>query len=385
MAIQIQRKIKIVLTGGGTGGHIYPLLAVADELKKFGEESVEISYLGQSGKFTQEFENRYIRTHKIISSKLRRYFDLRNFLDAPKFIFSVIQALFVMYSVMPDIVFSKGGAGALAVVLAAWFYKIPVVIHESDAVPSLTSILSARFASGVAVSWPSARKEFARGKVFKSGNPIREALLPQWLDPVGGKSYFNFDSKKPMILVLGGSQGSERINNFVLDNLLELLAEVQICHQTGRANFEEVKSLADIVLGEAGEGVRDRYAIRDYLDVKELKLALTAADVVVSRSGAGTIFETAVFGKPMILVPLKESAGDHQRANAYEYAAVGAALVLEEENLTPHVFLNEVKKLVSDPDKIREMSEAAKKFARPDAAKTIAKDLFKMVGVDAKI
>ncbi|MDP2703618.1 MAG: UDP-N-acetylglucosamine--N-acetylmuramyl-(pentapeptide) pyrophosphoryl-undecaprenol N-acetylglucosamine transferase [bacterium] len=379
--IKVRKKIKVLLTAGGTGGHIYPLLAVGDFLRDIGEGEIRLAYAGQVGSFRDEFENRYMSTYPILPSKVRRYFSFWNFLDVPVFFFSVLQALFWVFVVMPDVVFSKGGPGTLAVILAARFYRIPVVIHESDAIPSVTNRVSSRFAARVGVSFQDTLKEFPKEKVFFSGNPLREELMKDWVAQFSAKTYFKLRAEDPVVLVLGGSQGSLRINNFILDNLVSLLEKTQIIHQAGRRNFKDALKLTEITLRSSSDEFRKRYLLRDYLSVKDMKIALNAADVVVARAGSG-LHELALFGKPAILIPLAESANDHQKANAYEYARTGAAVVIEEDNLKPHVVLSEIQKILDNPKKSEEMTMAAFSFAKKDAAEIVGKEVLGVVGIE---
>lgn len=385
MPILIRKNIRILLTGGGTGGHIYPLLAVADYLKEIGESSIRLSFAGQTGRFQEEFDDRYIRTYRIVPSKLRRYFSLQNFLDGPLFIISIFQALFSVYLEMPDVVFSKGGPGTLAVILAARFYKIPILIHESDAVPGLGNRLAARYAERIAISFDEAAEFFPGKTVVFTGNPVRKELIPEWTDKRGAKSFFRFNPESPVLLVLGGSQGSTRINNFIFDNLKELLGEVQICHQVGLGNEEEAESTAHLETGKMGDFGYGGYIARGFFDRRELKIAMNGSDIILSRAGSGAISEIALFGKPSILIPLSGSANDHQKANAYGYAKTGAALVLEEDNLKPHVLLNEIRKILGNPERLSQMENAAKVFAKPLAAGAVGREILNLAGVQINI
>ena len=390
MPILIRKNIRILLTGGGTGGHIYPLLAVADYLKEIGESSIRLSFAGQTGRFQEEFDDRYIRVYRIAPSKLRRYFSLKNFLDGPLFIISIFQAFFSVYLEMPDVVFSKGGPGTLAVVLAARFYKIPILVHESDAVPGIGNRLAARYADRVAISFDEAAEFFPGKTVIFTGNPVRKELIPEWTDKRGAKSFFRFNPELPVLLVLGGSQGSMRINNFIFDNLKELLGEVQICHQVGPGNEKEAESTARLETGRTGEFVPQGsgpsgyggYAARGFFDKRELKIAMNSSDIILSRAGSGAISEIALFGKPSILIPLSGSANDHQKANGYAYAKTGAALILEEDNLKPHVLLNEIKKIIGSPERLAKMETAAKSFAKPFAADAVGREVLNLAGVN---
>ena len=352
---------RILLTGGGTGGHIFPLIAVAEEIRKTDFADVELYYIGPKSPLNGEFLNRDIPVYRIAGSKLRRYFSPVNFIDIPKFFWSILQALFRLYFLMPDAVFSKGGPGALAVVLAARFYMIPIIIHESDSVPGLTNKLSAKFAKRIGIGFEAAANYFDKNKTFVSGNPAREEL-------VGGGSKPN-SGGKPLVFVWGGSQGSARINRFVFDNLDALLEKYRIFHQVGEKNVDEAKMFS----ANAG------YKFAGFLDLNGMKEAFSEADAVIARAGSGSIFEIAAFGKPSILIPLEEAANNHQKMNAYEYAKAGASIVIEEANLTPNIILSQLENILGDKGKYAVMTAAARKFARPDVAKMISAEIFQIL------
>ena len=380
--------IRILFTGGGTGGHIYPIVAVAEELKlKFIEGSeIELRYLGSPESFRGLLENNGIKVSKIISAKLRRYFDLRNFIEIP-FLFplSVIQAVWKVFWIMPDVLFSKGGPGSLPVVLACKFYRVPIIIHDSDTVPGLANKLAARFANRIAISFASAADIFIaknpklENKIALIGNPIRNSLISgEILDKETAKKIFGFNPKKPVILIICGSQGAEKINDFMIETAGELIKDWQIIHQTGIKNFKNVKQELDSILKNYPAEEKSNYKIVPYFD-KDLKDAYTAADLVISRASGGSIFEIAAFGKPAILIPLlPDVVGAHQIKNAYEYAKNGAAVIIEQENLKPDIFLFQLKKLFSTPEKLNQMSQAAKSFSKPEAARIIAEEIIKL-------
>ena len=364
---------RIVLTGGGSGGHIYPLLAVAEALQERLNElkvPVEFTYLGPKDPYSALLSERGIPICPIASGKIRRYFSPQNFLDAPKFAIGFFQALFRLYLIMPDVVFSKGGTGALPVVIAAWFYRIPVAIHDSDAQPGLTNVTSGRFATKVFLSFERAAAYFNRNKVEVTGAPLRTELLGERVPKEAAKEIMGFDKSQPLVLVLGGSQGAIRINDFVLENLQQFVSIVSVLHQTGTANLAEVQKLSAAALGKTP--TPNRYTAVGYVD--DMATALTAADMVVTRSGS-SVCELAAFGLPAILIPLSESANDHQRVDAYEFANSGAAIVIEETNLLPGIFFSQLKQILSDPDLRTKMSAAATAFFIPDAAKKIAEGL----------
>ncbi len=384
--------MRILFTGGGTGGHIYPILAVAEELQAFSVKrnmNIDLRYLGAPGKFRPLLISNGISVATIFSAKLRRYFDIRNFIDFILFPFSIVQAFWKVFGIMPDVLFSKGGPGSLPVVIACKFYRVPIIIHDSDSIIGLANRLALRFADRVGVSFTAAadsivqsesnpkKAEALRAKIALIGNPIRSFLINDILDKQAAKTVLGFDPAKSLILVIGGSQGSSIINDFMLNIAGELVKEWQVLHQTGANNFNDVKSELNIVLKGFGEAEKSRYKIVPYFE-KDLKDAYAGADIVVSRASAGSIFEIAAFGKPAILIPLREQVvGAHQVMNAYEYAKTGAAVVLEEENLKPHIFFSQLSKMAGDEKLLESMSMAAKQFSKPEAAGIIANEIIR--------
>lgn len=369
---------RVVLTGGGSGGHIYPLLAVADALKRKSTElkfDCALTYLGPKDNYAPLFEAVDARVVNIAAGKLRRYASLANVIDIPKFLIGFIQALWKLYTIMPDVIFSKGGTGAFPVVLAGWFYRIPIAIHESDAVPGLTNSLSARFSKKVFVSFASAAEKFSAKKTAVVGTPVRGGLLEYHTTPELAKESLGFSSSHPLVLILGGSQGSLRVNNFIITNLAEIVKSAQVLHQTGVGNFLEAQKLSHAALID--QPPANRYVPMGYF-TDDYATALTAADVVVARAGSGTIFEIAAFAKPAILIPLSDAANDHQRANAYAFAEVGGAIVIEEANLLPGIFLQQLRAIIGDSASREKMSAASKKFFLPDAAEKIAETIIKL-------
>jgi UDP-N-acetylglucosamine--N-acetylmuramyl-(pentapeptide) pyrophosphoryl-undecaprenol N-acetylglucosamine transferase len=370
---------RVVLTGGGSGGHIYPLLSVADAMMRKSVElrfESQLIYLGPRDNYTPLIEARDIQIEPLVAGKLRRYFSLANFLDIPKFFIGFFQALWKLYVIMPDVIFSKGGTGALPVVIAGWFYHVPVIIHESDAIPGLTNKHSARFARKIFVSFPAAAEQFPEAKTVVTGGPIRNELMAHPTTPELAKESLGFSSSHPLIVIIGGSQGSLRINNFILANLTQILGVTQVLHQTGVANFLEAQKLAHAALIDQPTSANRYVPINYFTDT--YATALTAADIVVARAGSGTIFEIAAFKKPAILIPLSDSANDHQRANAYAFADAGGGVVLEEANLLPGIFLQQLKTILEDKERQKKMSEASGKFFVPQAAEKIVDEIIKI-------
>lgn len=369
-----EKKFRVLTTGGGTAGHIHPIVAVVAELQALAAQKgvpLEVRYMGAYGPFKNLLRENAIRTQRIASSKLRRYFSLMNIVDAFKLGWGLLQALWKVYWYMPDVVFSKGGPGVVPVVLIARFYQIPVVVHDSDALPGLSSTITAKFASLVATSFDSAAEYFQGKEIINTGNPVRSYLLAEPLTQTKAKGFFGFKTNEPLVLFLGGSQGATRMNDFVLDALPELVKETQVFHVTGRQSYDSVVAEYNVVSRDLPPGSRDKYKAIDFME-KDIRIALQAADVVVSRSGAGGIFEIAAFGKPSILVPIPQAYTPSQEANAAEYAESGAALVMEQDNLLPNLFLTNLKGLLGSKVKLEKMSRAASAFYKPDAASNLA-------------
>lgn len=372
---------RVLFTGGGSGGHVYPLLAVAEELKQqaLGEKiDLELHYLGPRDEYAEILWFAGFKVSSLVAGKVRRYASFQNILDVPKFFIGLIEAFFKVYWLMPDVIFSKGGTGSLSVVLAGKFYMIPIIIHESDASPGINNLLAARFASRIAVSFERAMRYFNPKKTAWIGTPMRKELLDKPAQE-SAKESLGFDPKRPLVLIVSGSQGSVRINEFILTNLEELLKETQVLHQTGQANFHEVERLArpTVINLPPQIAAKTRYKPIAYLDKDSLKLALAAADLVISRAGS-MISEISAFAKPAILIPLREAANDHQRANANEFARTGAAVVIEETNLLPGIFLGQVKAILEHPDVLQKMSLASQNFFKPGAAETIAQEILRL-------
>lgn len=307
----------IVLTGGGTSGHVTPNIALLPELKSRG---CVIHYIGsRNGIEKQLIEKEGIAYHSINTGKLRRYFDLKNLTDMFRVADGFRQAFSILGKLKPDLVFSKGGFVACPVVWAAWFRRIPVVIHESDMTPGLTNKLSMPFSQKVCYTFPESDRHIPKEKAVLTGIPIRDSLLQG--DRNQGWKLCSFDAKKPVVLVIGGSQGSETINNAIRSVLHELLQNYQVCHICGKNN----------VKGEFN-GIGG-YKQFEYVN-EELPHLFAIADIVVSRSGATAIFEILALRKPSLLIPLsKASSRGDQLLNAESFKRQGYSHILLEEEL----------------------------------------------------
>jgi len=370
--------MRILLTGGGTGGHFYPLIAVASALRKEAElqsiARLELYYMSDDEYDRNSLLTEEIRFLKVPSGKMRRYFSLKYLPDTIKTITGLFMAFWRILLLMPDAIFSKGGYASFPALFWARVFQIPVLVHESDTVPGLVNGWAAKFARRIAISFPETAKYFEGKNVALVGNPVRPQVI-------GGNikeaiETFKLEENLPTVLVLGGSQGSDRLNEAVLMVLEEIVKNYQIIHQAGKKLFGEVEARSKILL-EKSE-FKNRYHAYPYLDAGELRNASCAASVVISRAGASAIFEIAAWGIPAVLVPLPEAAQDHQRENAYAYAKSGACEILEETNLTPHILLAQVDKILQNQERAQKMKLAAESFARLHAADEIARELLKL-------
>ncbi len=362
------------MAGGGSGGHVFPLIAITRELKRvLPGDVLDFCYLGPRDKVSKEYiEREGIRMKPIYSGKLRRYIGflpvLRNIFDiAIKMPAGIVQSFFFLFFYSPDLILSKGGYGSFPVVLAGRLLRIPVFLHESDSAAGAANQFLQRFASEIFVSFPDT-SGIKKEKMIITGNPVREEVLEG--EKEKGKRLFGLRGEKPVLLILGGSQGSERINDLVLSISGKILEDFEVIHQCGAGNSKEVSAEVEAVITDKEK--KEHYHVYPFLNEEKMKHAYECAELVVSRAGAGTIFELAAKGRAAVLLPLPESAQDHQAKNAYEYSASGAAIVLEEGNLTSHFFLERIKELFSPVKQIREMESNARGFSKPRAGYIIA-------------
>lgn len=388
------KKIRILLVGGGSGGHIYPLIAVAQKIRYLaGTDSgyhLDLRYFGDAGGYDDLIKENGIKYSYIVSSKLRRYFSFENFVDFFKFFIAIFQSLFKIFLFMPDAVFSKGGPGSLPILFVCKFFAIPIVIHESDSAPGLTNLISGKMSKKIFLSFESAKQFFPNKNIEVVGNPIRNELLIGKGDssPViteiqqkEAKKQFGFDPERPVLFILGGSQGAVIINDFVLKNIESLSVKFQVLHQVGSGNFDDYKKDYDFLSKTLSDSVRNSYKFYPYFS-DNLKSAYIAADLVLARAGAGTIFEIAYFGKPSILVPLPDAANDHQFLNATEFEEAGATIDIEQENFLSHLVLVQLETLISKTEILKKMSKSASAFYKPFSAETIAAYLLSFAGLN---
>lgn len=335
---------KIVLTGGGTAGHVTPNMALIPFLQ---EKGYEISYIGSKDGIEKKLISEMgIPYYEISTGKLRRYLSVKNLSDPFRALKGVKEARDILKDLQPDVIFSKGGFVAVPVVLAAHRLKIPAVIHESDMTPGLANKLCIPRAEKVCCNFPETMKYLPEEKAVLTGTPIRPELLNG--DPDKARAFCGFTSEKPVLLVIGGSLGSVVLNDAIRSNLDALLKKFQIIHLCG-------KDKLDCSLNSRAGYVQYEF-IKD-----ELPDMFALADIVVSRAGANAICELAALAKPNLLIPLsaKASRGD-QILNAESFKKQGFSEVLEEESITPESFMCAVDALYKDRQKYTDAMKSAK-------------------------
>ena len=369
--------MKIVFTGGGTMGHIFPLVSVARELKlAFPNPNLKLNYFGPKHPKGDAFlEDEGVKIKHILAGKIRRYFDLKNFIDFFKTPIGILQAFCLLFFKWPDLIISTGGYGSFPVCLAGFLLRVPIILLEADVEPGLASKTIAKFSSQIFTAFPDTLY-FSKQKTICLGNPIRRSLLEGSVQKA--KMLFNLKGDKPVLLILGGSLGSRNINNLILEILLNLIKNFEIIHQAGEEKFGVVEM-------EAKAYLKDKqlleYHCLPFLNEEQLKQGLSVADFVISRAGSGALFELASTGKPSLLIPLPNSAQNHQVKNAYKLADHGAAYVVEEENLKPNFFLQRFENIALNEETKKIMRQNALKFARPEAGFKIAKFVLEFLGL----
>jgi UDP-N-acetylglucosamine--N-acetylmuramyl-(pentapeptide) pyrophosphoryl-undecaprenol N-acetylglucosamine transferase len=335
--------MKIVITGAG-GGHFYPLLAVVERMRKeaFVQKIIQPDVYFFSDKPYDEkgLFSLQIKFVQIPAGKLRVYPSLETITDIFKTLYGMVVAVIKLYSLYPDVVFAKGGYASFPVLFAAHVLSIPVVVHESDTVPGRTTKWAGSFASRIALSFAEASPFYPKEHTALTGQPIREALLP----PENFVRSYP-DKERPAILIIGGSQGSKNLNEAILRILPQLLDKYDIIHQVGTANQEDMKKVTDSILKD--HQFKDHYYMDGFID---LSIFYPKVDFAITRAGATTMFELALWQVPMLVVPIPESISRDQRSNAYAMSGRGIASVLEENNLSPNIMLTEISAYHDDKE-----------------------------------
>jgi UDP-N-acetylglucosamine--N-acetylmuramyl-(pentapeptide) pyrophosphoryl-undecaprenol N-acetylglucosamine transferase len=368
--------MRVLVAGGGSGGHIYPILAVTEELEKKGVKDIVYvgSGLGMESKIIPQLGMVFVPIH---AGKFRRYHNnlilniidpttfFKNAFDFFNFVRGYFESLFIIKKYSPDVVFIKGGFVGVPIGLAAASLGKKIIIHESDSKMGMANKLLSRFAEIIMVSYPEKYfKELGEERLIFTGNPVRKELLEG--EKNKALKIFELNESLPVILVMGGSQGSRFINNLVLDSTNQLLDKYQIIHVTGDLDY------ADIVSRRSKFSLKrkDRYRVFNYLS-KELKHAYAICDLVISRAGQNSIAEFCALGKPMILIPHGPVTA-HQHQNAKIMSRLGAAYMMIEEDINKDIFVDQINLLFEKEGELDFLSKKSKEVGRPQAAKEMA-------------
>jgi UDP-N-acetylglucosamine--N-acetylmuramyl-(pentapeptide) pyrophosphoryl-undecaprenol N-acetylglucosamine transferase len=385
------RDLRIVVTGGGTGGHTLPAIATVAEIRRliskhYVDVGLQLLYIGSSnGLEARLAKEAGIEFVPIATGKLRRsanpirLLSLRNIRDAANVPIGFFEALKVVGAFHPNVIFSTGGYVSVPPVLAGRLLNIPIVMHEQTVQVGLANRISARISSRIALSYLESENELSandRKKCFITGGIVRPEVTSG--DADAARATFGLPGGLPVVYVTGGAQGSSVINRAVRDALPDLIGSCCIIHQCGKQkgpvqDENLLKSAADLLPNE----LKIRYAVRSYIG-EEIGDVYALADLVVGRSGAGTVSEVCAVGKAALFIPLVPTGGDEQTRNAQRLEQLGAAVILKQSDLTGQVLTNKVLDLLSNPVNLRAMGDAARAEYRPEAAKTLANAVISM-------
>lgn len=359
--------MKVIISGGGTGGHIYPAVAIANELKAQ-QPDAEILFVGALGKM--EMEKVPKEGYKIVGLPIAG-FNRSNLLSNISFPFKLLKSLFKAYSLVksfkPDVAVGVGGFASGPTLKMANFLGVKTLIQEQNSYAGVTNKILSKKAQKVCVAYPDMDQFFEKDKVIFTGNPVRNDMLLSGIMKNDAKRHFGLDSAKPTLLVIGGSLGALSINKAVQAGLNVLLSNgIQVIWQTGKGYIEEAKKAVSALKG---------IYVSDF--IYEMDKAYAAADVVVSRAGALSVSELALVGKASILVPFPYAAEDHQTKNAESLSKKDAAILLPDNQVNESLILT-VTLLINDPAKVAAMETAVKSFAKPNAAKDIVNQIIRI-------
>ncbi|MDP9366251.1 MAG: undecaprenyldiphospho-muramoylpentapeptide beta-N-acetylglucosaminyltransferase [Chloroflexota bacterium] len=366
-------QIRLVITGGGTGGHVLPALAVVEELRRR-EAVAELLWIGSAGGVeTEAAADAGIPFRAIPTGKLRRYLSARTALDAARVPVGVVQAFRLVRRFGPSVVFSTGGFVSVPTVVAA-ARSVPVLTHEQTAILGLATRINARFADVLAVSYDETAHLAAslRPRVVVTGNPVRASLTEGSGDRALAR--FGFSPDLPLLYVTGGARGASPLNRRVAQLLPGLLDHCQVLHQTGPSSANRDAEELSAASAAWSKPARERYRVVEFVR-DELADVYAAASLVLGRAGAGTVAELAFLGIPAILVPLPGAGGDEQTRNGHLLAAAGGAVLLPQTEATPERLGTTILDLLRDPVRLRAMGQAARSVGRPDAAARLADEL----------
>lgn len=373
--------MRVIVSGGGTGGHIYPALAVAAQLRS--QYQAEILFLGSDdGLETQLVPAAGLRLVTIKAGKVRRYISWQTVKGVMRIPVGVMQAMGIVRKFHADVAFTSGGYVAVPTGMAAYLNHVPLLMHQQDVPPNLANKQVAPVATKISVAFEDSLAYFPAHKTLQLGNPMRQEILDiRRLGPMVARTQLELAGDQPLLLVTGGSQGARHLNQVVCRALPELLTVCQVLQISGKELYNETLELANSVLAGQDETLKRRYRLVPYLSA-EMPTALQAADLVLCRSGASTLSELATLGKPGLLVPLPPAIGKSpQEANAAMFERRKAGQVIRDADLEPGLLVERVKYIMTSPELLASMMEAATSLARPEATQSIAEELLKMARV----
>src|SRR2546429_274663 len=359
--------MRVVISGGGSGGHIYPALAVARQLRD--KYNVDILYLGSDDGLEADLVPAAgFRMAIVKAGKLRRYVSWRTFKGIGRVPVGMAQAVGIVHKFRPHVAFTSGGYVAVPAGLAAKLNGVPLLMHQQDVPPNLSNRLIAPLATRISVAFADSARYFPARKTLQLGNPVRQEILDICqITPQQARNELGFAPEIPLLLVTGGSQGARYLNQVVVRALSELLKDCQVLQISGNKLFTETQALSDEVLANVDAVDRQRYRLVPYMS-DEMPIALQAAELVICRAGAATLSELAVLGKPRILVPPPPAiGGSPQEANAEMFERKAAAEVIKDDDLKPQELVERVNYLLSSSSGLEAMAKASSSFAKPQA------------------
>ncbi|TDT61858.1 undecaprenyldiphospho-muramoylpentapeptide beta-N-acetylglucosaminyltransferase [Fonticella tunisiensis] len=358
--------MKVIISGGGTGGHIYPGIAIARKIKEKEQDS-RIYFIGSHNGLEKKLVPKEGFNIDLIEVEgLNKKFSLKTFSSIVKVFKGYAEARRLIKKYNPDVVIGTGGYVCGPVVLAAALKGIPTLIHEQNAFPGITNKILARFVNKIAITFKEAEQYFPKGKVVYTGNPIRSQLLKA--NKQKARENWGFDMNRPLILVVGGSRGARNINNAVVDALEDINREgIQLLFITGENQYDDVI----MQIEKKGINLKKFDGIKVVPYVYNMQDALGACDLIVSRAGATIISEITAMGIPAIIIPSPYVANNHQEYNAMALEENGAAIVIKESQLKDDIFKDQVLSIIKNKEMLHKMSENSKKISKIDAADNI--------------
>jgi len=363
---------RVIISGGGTGGHVFPAISIANALRKL-EPDIEILFVGAEGRL--EMEKVPAEGYNIVGLPvvgLNRKNPLKNINVFIKYIKSLKIASRILKDFKPDVVVGVGGYASVSVLMRASALKIPVVIQEQNSFAGVANRMLAKKASVICVAYDGMEKYFPASKIIKTGNPVRLKSDNIRNNKEEALKYFGISGKEPVILVLGGSLGAGSINKCLAENIEKIIASnIKWIWQTGKYYFENVNALVSVT--QAWNVV-----VMAFID--RMDLAYSVSDIIVSRAGAGTISELCIAGKPVVLIPSPNVAEDHQTKNAMALAARDAAIVIKDNEVAGRL-LPEIFSLINDEEKRKRLSENIKNLAMIDSDIMIAREILKLMRI----